>query len=422
MDDTDEELCILLLGEGNFSFTSSLVEKLQPLHKTKIVATSYDSLEELYSKYPDSIRSILKKLSNHEQVHVMHGIDASVCLKDQLLDVDGSFDHIIFNFPHLGTEDCVLHMSMIGHIMHSVKSVLKNQNAMFHLSLSQQQYERWNVEKMSSLNNYVLHQQIPLQLSNWPLYEMKRHHTGKSFKNRIDECFTWSFTCSALMNTATNYQGMNIFTLPNPTTLPIAESTTSNTKDKKRKRKMYLLTEGKYTVETTGDKCTYKCSICEKVFLLEQGIRSHIHSMHGDSTSSSASEAVKHMCVECNRSFTDEEAYNQHRLAKHDGKYEVVKPAWAAVNKVNTSEPDIDPSKTFTCSICNVSFESSEVLATHLKGFQPFGVDKLGEELECNNCKKKLYSKRALYQHANVCASKIVAEQAESCVDCDVIK
>jgi hypothetical protein len=69
-----------------------------------------------------------------------------------------------------------------------------------------------------------------------------------------------------------------------------------------------------------------------------------------------------------------------------------------------------------------VSFESSEVLATHLKGFQPFGVDKLGEELECNNCKKKLYSKRALYQHANVCASKIVAEQAESCVDCDVIK
>ena len=90
------------------------------------MTTSYDSLEELYSKYPDSIRSILKKLSNHEQVHVMHGIDASVCLKDQLLDVDSSFDHIIFNFPHLGTEDCVLHMSMIGHIMHSVKSVLKN--------------------------------------------------------------------------------------------------------------------------------------------------------------------------------------------------------------------------------------------------------------------------------------------------------
>ena len=424
----EEEASILLLGEGNFSFTLSLWEKLQLLQQARVVTTSFDSLNELQCKYPDSVRNVLKKLNNHGEVRVLHGIDATLCLKDQLVDVNiSSFDHVVFNFPHLGTEDCILHMSMIGHIMHSVKSVLKNQRSIFYLSLSQQQYERWNVEKMALLNDFVLQQQIPLQLSNWPQYEMKRHHTGKSFKNRIDDCSTWSFTCSVVSETITHCNSINLFNLSSPALLPSTESKIVNIKDNKKKRKMYLLTEGKYTVENIGDRSTYKCNICDKVFLLEQGIRSHIHSNHGNTNDNTndntVNDTVKHVCVECDRTFIDEDAYKQHRLAKHDGKYALVKPDWAAVNKLNTNESIIDSAKLFPCSICNVSFESQELLAIHLKGFQPFSIDQLGEELECNNCKKVFYSKRALHQHANICADKIMIEHKKDCIDgLEVIK
>lgn len=414
----EEKASILLLGEGNFSFTLSLWEKLQTLQHVRVVTTSFDSLDELHCKYPDSVRNVLKKLNSHGLVQVLHGIDATLCLKQQLVHVNiSSFDHVIFNFPHLGTEDCMLHMSMIGHIMHSVKSVLKDQSSIFYLSLSQQQYERWNVEKMALLNNFLLQQQVPLRLSNWPQYEMKRHHTGKSFKNRIDDCSTWSFTCAAVSDTGTNCSSINLFTLSNPTLLPTAESKITNINDNKKKRKMYLLTEGKYAVETIGDKSTYKCNICDKVFLLEQGIRSHIHSNHANTSNNTVSETVKHLCVECDRTFIDEDAYKQHRLAKHDGKYEPVKPDWAAVNKLSTGEGITDSPKLFACSICGASFESQELLGIHLKGFRPFSVDQLGEELECDHCSKKFYSKRALYQHANVCADKIITEHKKDCTD-----
>ena len=151
---------ILLVGEGNFSFALGLVryfKKLKSKHGSKsssasttaaqnreatvdassekrtihnygnIYATSYDSEEQVYAKYPEA-RDIITELKQNG-VHVVHSVDAtnlsgmnhlnSVIFEAQLTAAadDGFsaddvaaipplkrllFNHIVFNFPHTG--------------------------------------------------------------------------------------------------------------------------------------------------------------------------------------------------------------------------------------------------------------------------------------------------------------------------------
>ena len=52
---------ILLVGEGNFSFTLSLLSEPHNHSPSQILATSYDTEDEVYSKYPDA-REIVAKI------------------------------------------------------------------------------------------------------------------------------------------------------------------------------------------------------------------------------------------------------------------------------------------------------------------------------------------------------------------------
>jgi 25S rRNA (uracil2634-N3)-methyltransferase len=101
---------ILLVGEGDFSFTSSLVVE----HGcANVTATSYDSESEVLEKYPnfEGIRDELSGLSPPVPVH--HSIDASKlstykelhCTReDDDDDNEGrnGWDVICFMFPHTG--------------------------------------------------------------------------------------------------------------------------------------------------------------------------------------------------------------------------------------------------------------------------------------------------------------------------------
>ncbi|CAI6334034.1 unnamed protein product [Periconia digitata] len=110
---------ILLVGEGDFSFTRSLVIE----HGcANVTATSYDSLEEVTSKYPrfSSIQDELSALVPPVPLH--HSIDATKIAtyktvqpasSENIDDVDeapnadgsvgkGTWDTIAFMFPHTG--------------------------------------------------------------------------------------------------------------------------------------------------------------------------------------------------------------------------------------------------------------------------------------------------------------------------------
>ena len=100
---------ILLVGEGDFSFTKSLVEE----HGcANVTATSFDSLEDVCSKYPTFAATQAQLTSLTPPVPLHHGIDATKlssykalkCPRDaqDASDPVSGWDTIAFLFPHVG--------------------------------------------------------------------------------------------------------------------------------------------------------------------------------------------------------------------------------------------------------------------------------------------------------------------------------
>jgi 25S rRNA (uracil2634-N3)-methyltransferase len=100
---------ILLVGEGNFSFTraltvdppatSNVTASLEFLPPGNVTATAYDSEEDCYGKYADA-REIVAGL-RQKGVEVLFCVDATKL--EKLSSLKGrQFDKIVWNFPHAG--------------------------------------------------------------------------------------------------------------------------------------------------------------------------------------------------------------------------------------------------------------------------------------------------------------------------------
>ncbi|PLW46969.1 hypothetical protein PCANC_06543 [Puccinia coronata f. sp. avenae] len=91
---------VLLVGEGNFSFTVSLlVEYSHP--GDLITASTIDTKETVLKKYPDS-EAILEFLEE-KKVRVLFELDGCKLNQDKRIKkLKIQFDKVIFNFPHVG--------------------------------------------------------------------------------------------------------------------------------------------------------------------------------------------------------------------------------------------------------------------------------------------------------------------------------
>lgn len=96
---------ILLIGEGNFSFTHALIVNpppaggLEHLPPRNVTATAYDTEEECYEKYPDA-EEIVKTL-RERGVEIYFGVDATRL--ERIAGLKGrNWDRIVWNFPHAG--------------------------------------------------------------------------------------------------------------------------------------------------------------------------------------------------------------------------------------------------------------------------------------------------------------------------------
>ncbi|XP_020536956.1 heavy metal-associated isoprenylated plant protein 41 isoform X3 [Jatropha curcas] len=88
---------ILLVGEGDFSFSSSLANSFGSA--SNIVATSldsYDVLVKMYKNAKSNLENLLKLGAT-----ILHGVDATKMKFHPDLKMR-KFDRIIFNFPHAG--------------------------------------------------------------------------------------------------------------------------------------------------------------------------------------------------------------------------------------------------------------------------------------------------------------------------------
>ncbi|WWC64783.1 uncharacterized protein I303_107395 [Kwoniella dejecticola CBS 10117] len=96
----DKTDSILLIGEGNFSFSLSLLYPPHNIPGSQILATAYDTQETTYKKYPDS-EAIVQELRS-KGVKVEFGVDATCLEKSKVLGKGRRWSRVIFNFPHVG--------------------------------------------------------------------------------------------------------------------------------------------------------------------------------------------------------------------------------------------------------------------------------------------------------------------------------
>lgn len=106
---------VLLIGEGDFSFALSAVE-MKYIQPENLIATSFDTIEELNEKYPNVAKENITKLQNLHVTKIYHGVDCTNLIKTLKLSdnpkklgknkhvIGGlKIDLILFNFPHVGS-------------------------------------------------------------------------------------------------------------------------------------------------------------------------------------------------------------------------------------------------------------------------------------------------------------------------------
>lgn len=104
---------ILLVGEGNFSFTKSLLQSPHNHSPSHILATAFDDEQQCYQKYPDAAKNVqeIRSIAGREDV-VLFGVDAGNLLVHKGIqrvtasiksnNYPASWNKIVFNFPHVG--------------------------------------------------------------------------------------------------------------------------------------------------------------------------------------------------------------------------------------------------------------------------------------------------------------------------------
>ncbi|CAK4076697.1 unnamed protein product [Aphanomyces euteiches] len=129
---TTAKASVLIVGDGNFSYTCAFVRHIVAqddtvLERIRIVATSLDTYDELVSMYPGAAVHV-QELEAHN-VRVLHGINATKLeMHKDALQVE-RFDRIVFNFPHYAEggnkrNKINKHRQLISQFFQSATSVL----------------------------------------------------------------------------------------------------------------------------------------------------------------------------------------------------------------------------------------------------------------------------------------------------------
>ena len=208
---------------------------------------------------------------------------------------------------------------------------------------------------------------------------------------------------------------------------------------KKKPRKVDALVTGAYCHRP--EENVWECLTCRKQLTTEQGVKTHVYNVHvlpngsqqqqqqqqqNDDripppvmiqTASGAGDVTPIMCVECGKSFPNEDALFQHNVAKHSGVYTSLKPSWSAHESQGTLDATTalcverrdETKQQFECDICGWCFDDTAKLASHMEGWTPIAEDKEG--FACVHCSSKFASERALHQHENFCAYRTTTNE-----------
>ncbi|XP_034704161.1 uncharacterized protein At4g26485-like, partial [Vitis riparia] len=169
------EYKILLVGEGDFSFSASLAVAFASA--TNITATSLDSIEFLSTNYRYALSNIdtLRSLG----AKVMHDVDATKmahvfpfnCMR---------FDRVVYNFPLAGFFPNASREDQIRRNQMLVQLFLENAKKMIHIDgeihivhKSNGFFLEWNLEFLASRVGLRLVEEEPFNFMDYPGYRTK---------------------------------------------------------------------------------------------------------------------------------------------------------------------------------------------------------------------------------------------------------
>jgi len=489
-DDDVDMTTYLTLGSGDFTFELDfarfLLSSPSPPPATPnahyLIATGYDTLEELVQKYRDT-PFVLRQLRNlssssdtaaaavllpacevdstngsnitdsqcNEQLRVTirHGVNAIAPVSRTARNGDigdgddtttilprSGADVVIFNFPHLGTEDAQLHSRFMCHLFCSVRNHwLSNNNEkkkgvrrgfpLFHLTLADGQYERWRCSEAAKRHAMKLVHRcvfippaiLPLsrtttaatsstsakELRQTNYYTHRRNYTGKSFRSRTagdSETFTFVREEDLSENVE---EGANAY---HHSLKPIWIPETSSSRQK----------------ELLEHQPSFACPYCERMFREERSVKAHVEAKHviehEQQSNKRKHSPPSYVCPHCKgpdnaqetqesnapRTFSSRQALEDHVRAKHTGAHTYIRPDWCATPAVNeggvtssafstalgaksgnnNNDTQTQPQQydgttevcngILICDICGLAFGSHQEARDHDKLFEPRSV------------------------------------------------
>ncbi|KAK9026095.1 hypothetical protein V6N11_038943 [Hibiscus sabdariffa] len=189
---------ILLVGEGDFSFSLSLANGFASASASNICATSLDSYVVLKRKYKNAVQNLenLEKLG----ATLLHGVDATKMKRHTDL-ANRKFDRIIFNFPHAGfcgKEDnphvIQKHKNLVQGFFRNARVMLRA-NGEIHINhKTGTPFCLWNLEKLASESSLVLFQCVDFNIEDYPGYHNKRGDGSRcDLPFPLGECSTFKF-------------------------------------------------------------------------------------------------------------------------------------------------------------------------------------------------------------------------------------
>jgi hypothetical protein len=139
---------ILIVGDGDFSFSRGLIRKRGRRRGAGMVVTSYDSKSEVLAKYPQAA-SILAEVRKN-RAKVLHSIDCRALHTSKALG-GKTFDRVVFNFPHSGQQRVHVNKALLRDFFASAAQVL-TPTGEIHVTLRDRPpYSNWKVEEQARL-------------------------------------------------------------------------------------------------------------------------------------------------------------------------------------------------------------------------------------------------------------------------------
>ena len=468
---------------GSMSAASTRSSTYGPQNQTfHVTATSFDSKDQVIEKYRDSpviLEKIESRFASRGLCTVLHNVNA---WELQSHFGDCKFDFIIWNHPHLGTEDFRLHSFLMAHFFNSCISVLNyqsNPGATVRLSLVQGQESRWDVFKQAEKNGLLLDDIRLFNELDWPGYVVKRNKHGGSFKNLhtkrhvrtvMKSCvYSWKFggDVKAGMEVKSKYGSRqdiheylchlfgeyfnSIFSqksllpagVPSDLTpakielVPFSSSGVAGDSSSLTSSDGTVVKSGSVTLNARKLKrlvsvpVDFKCIHCNKQLSNPRSYNQHVHTVHelckfGKDWAPDRPKNLACPKEGCSKMFADAEALQQHQINKHSSISASELPD--ALHSQDGDASHIQAEEEygyFACHICGQAcVDQPWGMELHLESLKPA----LGMNMHCPICLRRdattakgFIESRALIQHYKFCRARCaVLDQSDLCDDHDL--